>query len=187
MLRHVVLFFILIWSFFVNAMDTETRLFRPYGDGLQQEAIVINQKITGECYQQSTRIKREDAWRCVADGRVYDPCFIKRYGRRDQAICPASPWSGASIMIDMSKPADNSQHLALDMSRTYPWGIELASGIKCQAIDAGSEAGGLPAYYQCENQSVLVGELQRCKPEWSMLEHFSDGRVESALVSRAWF
>jgi len=187
MRRHVVTFFIIFSSFSLHAADTETILYRPFGSAQQQDPIVIKQQLTGDCSGQSLRIKREDAWRCSAAGKIYDPCFIKQYGSLKQAVCPQSPWVGESIEINLPAAVDNSQHATLDMSRTYPWAVELSDGEHCQAVDDGNMLEGLPVHYQCANQSVLVGHLQRCKREWSMLQHNPDGQIETIVVNKAWF
>jgi hypothetical protein len=183
MLRRVFIFFIVMWSFCLFAEETELKFYRPFVDETQ---LVINKKLPGECWQQSQRIKREDAFRCIAEGRVYDPCFIKSYDSGKEAVCPASPWIKEGIMLSLSSPADNSQHTLLDMAETYPWAIELATGDKCQAIDEGQVYDGLEVHYQCNSQTVLIGRVHRCKANWSILQKTASG-VSTAQVARAWF
>ena len=186
MRRVVVLIFAILGSFCLFAEDTELKLYRPFGDSVQQAPLVIKEVISGQCWQQSQRIKREDAWRCVAEGKVYDPCFVKQFGSHTQALCPHSPWVGDSVQINLSTPVDNSQHAQLDMSRALPWAIELTTGEKCQAIDEGGIYEGLPIRYQCDSQTVLIGHVQRCKATWSILQHRTEG-LSTATVARAWF
>ncbi|KTC81501.1 hypothetical protein [Legionella brunensis] len=186
MLRAMTVAFMLISSFKLLAYDTELKLYRPFGEATQQAPIVINEVVSGQCWQQSQRIKREDAWRCMAAGKIYDPCFVKQFGSHKEAICPQSPWIGTSVKIDLSTAVDNSQNTELDMSEAYPWALELSTGEKCQAIDAGGTYDGLPIHYQCDSQTVLLGHVQRCKAEWSILQRTSAG-VSTALVAKAWF
>lgn len=183
MWRGVIVFFIIICSFCTFADETELKLYRPFVDGIQ---VVIKKKITGDCWQQSQRIKREDAWRCTAEGKVYDPCFIKPVGARNEAICPYSPWSMNGVQINLSSAADNSNHTPLDMSEAYPWAVELTSGEKCQAVDEGQVYDGLQVRYQCNSQIVLIGRVQRCEAKWSILQRSPQG-ISTALLSKAWF
>lgn len=183
MLRAVILIFTIIMSFCLFAEDTELKLYRPFGD---EVPLIIKQKIAGQCWQQSQRIKREDAWRCVAEGKVYDPCFVKLYGSRNEALCPQSPWVADSVQINLSTPVDNSQHVTLDMSEAYPWAVELTTGEKCQAVDEGESFDGLQVHYQCNSQTVLIGRVQRCEAKWSILQRTTKG-VSTALVAKAWF
>ncbi|WED42006.1 hypothetical protein [Legionella cardiaca] len=186
MLRAVTLVVMLLGSYSTIARDTELKLYRPFGEATQQAPIIVQKEISGQCWQQSQRIKREDAWRCIADGKVYDPCFVKQYGSRTEAICPHSPWMGASIKINLTSAVDNSLNIELNMAEAYPWAVELTTGEKCQAVDEGGSYDGMPIHYQCDSQTVLLGHMQRCKPEWSILQRTPEG-VSTALVAKAWF
>ena len=103
-----------------------------------------------------------------------------------EALCPSSPWVGYGIQINLSSAADNSQHVRLDMSETYPWALELKTGEKCQAVDEGETYDGLKIHYHCNSQTVLIGSVQRCKAKWSILQKTTNG-VSTALVTKAWF
>ncbi|STY64952.1 Uncharacterised protein [Legionella taurinensis] len=75
--RVLMIILAILYSFRVMAEDTELKLFRPFGGTEQQIPLIIDKRLSGECWQQSQRIAREDAWRCLAEGQVFDPCFIK--------------------------------------------------------------------------------------------------------------
>lgn len=187
MIRQVIMIFLLIGSFSLHANETDLKFYRPYGGSDDQSSVVIKETLQGNCWQQSKRIKREDAWRCVAGTKTYDPCFIKQYSTHKEAICTQSPWSSESVQINLPESVDSSHHTPLDVSQAYPWAIELTSGEKCQVVDAGKVHEGLPIRYQCDNQNVLFGHLQRCKATWTILERKGDGKVETVAVSKAWF
>ncbi|MBA3536217.1 MAG: hypothetical protein H0T84_06370 [Tatlockia sp.] len=183
MLRTVVVIFAIMWSFCVLAEDTELKFYRPF---VNENQLVIKKTSSGECWHQSQRIKREDAWRCIAEGRVFDPCFIKPHGPRKEAICPDSPWTTSAVLINLSAPADNGHHIALDMSETYPWAVELTSGEKCQAVDEGQVYDGLQVHYQCNSPTFLIGRVQRCDAKWSILQRTATG-ISTVGLSKAWF
>lgn len=186
MKREVILFFAILWSMTVFAEETELSLYRPMSDVTEHLSIKIAAKASGECVQQSQLIKREDAWRCVAEGKVYDPCFVKPSSGRLDAVCTETPWSNKGTQITVATPLDNKWHQSLDMSRTLPWAIELASGEKCQAIETTAQYDGLPVHYRCDRNSELIGHVQRCDSTWKMLQHAANG-VETAQITRAWF
>ena len=183
----VVMIFSLLGSLSLNAADTELKHYRPFGEDNPLVPLIIKEKHSGQCWQQSQKIKREDAWRCSADDKIYDPCFVKQYGLHQEAICPESPWVGASIQLDLPQAVDNTGHSPLDLSRTYPWAVLLTSGIKCQALDEGGLFDNLPIHYQCDNQTVLFGHLQRCKMPWTILQRGGEGTVETVAIEKAWF
>lgn len=185
-LKLILPVFVLLFSGEAYAVDTQLTLYRPFGDKGQSLA-THSQSLAGQCWQQSQRIKREDAWRCVAGGAVFDPCFVKQYGDHKEALCVQSPWLTSAILLTLTEPADNHQHVKLDMSKNYPWAVQLSHGQKCQAVDEGNFYDGMPIHYQCEDQTQLVGHLQRCNSHWSMLRHSGNDRVETVMIDKAWF
>ena len=186
MRREVVCFCVFLWSSLLFSEETELRFYRPLTDTTNQLPLNISETIAGECTQQSPLIKREDAWRCVAEGKEYDPCFVMRFGTHLDAVCPESPWSSNAIKITVKKPLDNSQHDMLDMSQTYPWAMELGNGEKCQAVVSSETYDNLPVRYHCDRNTVLIGHVQRCTSEWKILQRGADG-VVTAVIARAWF
>ncbi len=72
MLRGIVSIFIVMLPFCLFSQDTELKLYRPFGENNQLAPIVVKETIAGQCWQQSQRIKRQDAWRCSAQGKIYD-------------------------------------------------------------------------------------------------------------------
>lgn len=187
MRRVLMIILTLFYAFPLAAQDTELKLFRPFGQAEQQAPLRIETRLSGECWQQSQRIIREDAWRCQANGRIYDPCFIKQFSNNTEALCPESPWVGESILLHLSTAADPSQQIMLDMSRTYPWGLELADGEHCDAAHQSETVDNLPVRYRCANQTLLIGHLQRCKGEWTILQRDMAGKVSTVTVRKAWF
>lgn len=179
-------FLIFFWPVLLFAEDTELRLYRPFTETPTQLPTVIAEKKNGECWQQAHRIKREDAWRCRAEGKVYDPCFVQRFSAHLDAFCPKSPWSNTGIQIMVNTPLDNAKHERLDMSQTYPWAVELTSGEQCLSVDSQDTYDGLPVHYRCNKQGALIGHVQRCSSMWKMLQHNQQG-VTTVEITRAWF
>ena len=186
MWREVGWFFLMMCSTVLFAKDTELRLYRPLTKTEHHAFATIVEKKFGECWQQSHLNKREDAWRCIAEKVVYDPCFVQRFGSHLNAICIASPWSKKALQITVAEPLDNGQHAMLDMSKTYPWALELTNGETCKAIESTDVFDGLPVRYRCSNHSELIGHVQRCNASWKMLQH-SDKGVTTIDISKAWF
>lgn len=173
-------------SLSMAANDTVLKLFRPFGDFINQAVPQVKKVVAGTCDAQSQLIIREDAWRCEAEGKIYDPCFVKSGQNRTEALCPESPWIGDSVQILVKEPLDNEQNKTLDMSRTYPWAIELTNGEHCQAISSDVLYDQMPVRYKCSAKNYLVGHLQRCNAVWSILEKTPKGIV-TVKLSKAWF
>ena len=186
MWREVVYFIIVLWSTSLFSTDTELRLYRPMTQTPNHPQLHIVAKKTGECAEQSHRIKREDAWHCVADNQVYDPCFVQRFGTHLEAVCLYSPWSTKAIQIVVNHPLDETSQETLDMSTTFPWAVELNHGERCYSIESKILYDHLPVRYRCDNEAVLIGHVQRCDPEWKMLQHNAQG-ISTVEIIKAWF
>lgn len=186
MRQRVLIVLLSIVALSSSAAETVLKLYRPFGEAIEQVSPKAAVILAGSCSGQSQLIVREDAWRCQVEQTVYDPCFIKTAPASRQLICPSSPWSSEAVAIDVAAPLDNSQHLTLDMARALPWAVELTNGEYCQAVISSSTVDSMPVRYQCSNNQVLIGHLQRCKAPWSMLEQTAAG-VVTAAFKKAWF
>ncbi|MFA6303356.1 MAG: hypothetical protein WC627_09535 [Legionella sp.] len=186
MMQRVLLVLLTSCSFYSFAADTVLKLYRPFGEAVEQVSPMVVKTIAGQCISQSTLILREDAWRCQAEGKMYDPCFVKTIGANTDVICPQSPWVGDSVRIQVANQINNDHNTSLDMSTAYPWAIELSTGEKCQAIESSQFVEGMPVRYRCSNSNYLFGHLQRCESQWSMLEKTHNG-VETVALSKVWF
>lgn len=186
MLQRVSIIMLYFCSFVVMASDTVLKLYRPYGEAVDQAPLTVKNELSGYCFAQSQLNVREDAWRCQAQGTIYDPCFVHSGRKKTEVICPQSPWVGESVRILVAEPLNNQGHKTLDMSRALPWAIELVNGERCQALETKEQFDGMPVRYRCSGENLLVGYLQRCRNEWSMLEKTPTG-VNTVALKRAWF
>ena len=186
-MKQRILFLLLFLSVgVIQAEDTVLTLYRPYSEAEESEVGRIKMSVRGSCLRQATLITREDAWVCEAEGKKYEPCFIKMGPNRTQALCPQSPWDTESIERLLSKPVNNENNQLLDMSTGYPWGIELGDGTRCLAIRSTRLIEQLPVHYRCPDKKYLIGSIQRCKSQWSMLQSSTQG-TDTVLIKRVWF
>jgi hypothetical protein len=185
-MRVIIFFTLCFCSFTLFSDDTILKYYRPFGETKEQISPFIKSRLKGECSGQSHLIIREDAWRCQAEGKTFDPCFVNSANNKKIAVCPQSPWVGDSVAIAVSIPLNNDHHLSLDMSRTFPWAVELMNGEYCQAIDSTESYDSMPVRYRCSHHNVLIGYLQRCKTKWSILEKTPEG-VFTVELKKAWF
>lgn len=186
MLR-IPMFILLICPLALFAENTQLKLYRPFGEAYDQAQVIIRSTFNGHCDMQSKLITREDAWHCEAQGKQYDPCFLSPKKGSLITICPISPWQGDSVQINLSSGLDNTLHKPLNMAEVFPWAIELANGKHCQAVDEHQEYDNMPIRYRCDDKSLLIGYIQRCKPKWSILEKNQMGIVSPVIIKRAWF
>jgi hypothetical protein len=185
-MRRVLLVALVLASHLAFGENTVLKLYRPFGEAQEQAIPKPVRSLSGQCLGQSLLNVREDAWRCQAEGKIFDPCFLKAVGPKTQVLCPKSPWAVESVAISVPSALNGAEHTSLDMSVALPWAVELVNGARCQAIESNEVFDGMPVHYRCSDNTILLGHLQRCKATWTMLEKTPKG-VETAIFKRAWF
>lgn len=172
----------------VVSSDTLLKYFQPFSDVTHVESVQHKQPLKGFCREQSQYIKREDAFRCYADGKTFDPCFVHPHKRNRIASCIDSPWSDIDQKIELNQALGHSNQTPLDMSKAYPWAVVLKKNdMQCLSFDQnGDLIDGMKVRYRCFDQSYLVGHLQRCDPNWSILM-YKDGQFSTQKIKLAWF
>lgn len=187
MIRHILLFLLCVYPLISFENPTQLKLYRPYGEVDSSNKPEIIASLKGECFRQSSRIIREDAWRCVADEELHDPCFQRQLGKITEVLCVESPWIKKAIQLKTAQALKNTHHQRLDRAMTLPWALVLSSGVQCVAIDSTEEIEGQPIHYRCSDQSLLFGVVQRCQEEWTILQQARSGQVSTAVIQDAWF
>ncbi len=181
-MRGICFLMLFLSSFSLMAKDTELNYYRPYS----QPEMVVSQKVKGHCDEESLLSQREDAWVCQAEGKVYEPCFAKTQRGARSVLCPASPWQKEAVEIKSAESLDGSLHSSIDMSRGYPWAVELENGLRCLGVRSSERFDNLRVHYHCSDGSQLLGHIQRCSPEWKMLRK-SGKQINTILLTRVWF
>jgi hypothetical protein len=130
--------------------STQVIVFHPEG--------VPTQERTGSCWSTSEVLNRVDAWRCISDNSIYDPCFSIP-GNNQAVRCDTSPLSdskGFILNLTESKPARGTVSPIKSA-----WAFELTDGTKC--IFVGGATGvfeGKRINYSCSDGWSVLGELQ---------------------------
>jgi len=130
--------------------STQVIVFHPEG--------VPTQERTGSCWSTSDVLNRVDAWRCIADNSIYDPCFSIP-GNSQAVICDTSPLSdstGFKLNLTESLPARGTVSPVKSA-----WAFELADGTNCIFMGGATAAfEGKRINYSCSDGWVILGELQ---------------------------
>ena len=130
--------------------STQVVVFHPQGAPIQERS--------GSCWSTSDVLNRADAWRCMADNSIYDPCFSVP-GNDQAVICAANPLSdstGFKLNLTEALPARGTVSAAKSA-----WAIELADGTTCSFVGGATAAfGGERINYSCSDGWSILGELQ---------------------------
>ncbi len=166
--------------------STDPRLYHPYNKAPYQVTPEINANLKGYCLEQSGADQRKDAWKCVANQTIYDPCFTIPNTNPQKLICPNSPWEAQATLLQVQGSLDNSSHAELDMSTSPPWALELLDGTRCLILTEKHTHQGETLSYYCNGNRYLLGRLKRCYNFWQI--YLRDGpNFHLVKIKRAWF
>lgn len=168
---------------------TEKRLYRAYGDVHQQTQASTALAPMSDAYCDSTSLlsNRADVRRCHIGQVILDPCFVDADKPSQQLKCIQTPWSTEYRLLNNVAFLTAISEKQLDMSKDWPWGIELISGERCLRSTNSLKFQGQTIRYHCQNQEDLFGYIQHCKEPWSMLLKKRNGEVVSVALRRVWF
>jgi hypothetical protein len=153
---------------------TEVIVFQPEAPGDEAQA--------GSCWTNSLAVWRADAWRCMVENSIYDPCFATG----ESIICGANPATNAQgfdLTLTEPLPAPDATEEML-AAENHAWLVELADGTLCTfATGATGGVDNKRINYLCTgdnpNQMVaLLGDLEAgtiWKAEKALLSMGTDG------------
>ncbi len=182
---------------------TNVRYFLPYNAGGLNVGLAVVNRLTGTCDSPSSSAAgRPDAWTCIVEGGVLDPCFENPFGPVDgptELACADSPFSGDVVLVTTTSPLPRTEG-DLERAKTeigqkvgleaapLPWALELANGEQC-GILRGATAGlaGMRINYGCTGQGSVIGDVDESQPVWVVNYLPEDGiATELVEVTTAW-
>ena len=125
----------------------------------------------GKCWTSSIAAPRPDAWRCMIENEIFDPCFAST--DRNLVICNPNPPKGyPGFRLRLTEPLPRSE-IPAQSGYEGGWLVELADGTICRPVTGRSfEVQGKTANFYCENgqkdkEIVLLEGLDTKKPLWT--------------------
>lgn len=128
-----------------------------------------------DCNQTSTATQgRPKTYRCYSDNKVYDPCFKLEL---DKVVCDSNPKvsGGEFEFTSFSElPADN---ISYNENKRFEWAYELEDKTICFLIQgtAGTLSNGEMYYYSCEDNKVIIGDIDTSNLLWTAQVSKLDG------------
>ena len=135
------------WERAARVDATSVITFRPAG--------IRGQEQEGYCWTESLGSGQSDAWRCMVDNSIYDPCFAIA-GETGAVACGASPVDDPyAFRVKLTRPLPERTAPAVDR----PWIVELADGVVCGYLTGASTGvGGERANYGCTDGWYILGD-----------------------------
>jgi hypothetical protein len=131
---------------------TKVVLYLPFGFAGLRSGYTVVTKANGHC-SDSHLTGRVDAWRCMANNTVYDPCFSNN--NLSSLACPTSAFSKAVVLIALDRPLPLHQWADVPV---FPWALRLSSGVRCQWVDGKTGViAGMRLSYACSSRGWVLG------------------------------
>jgi hypothetical protein len=134
----------------VAAAPTRTvvKTFRAYS-GNGDLSVQVADVATGSCWTTSIATPVPGAYRCIAQDRIYDPCFAPAHAVRPiQVACVPAPWSDAEVL----RLAGGLPSGAPLPGTARPWAIQLRNGARCVAVTGTvPQVDGVDLGFHCSN------------------------------------
>jgi hypothetical protein len=168
---------------------TTVHFYSAYEDGKLRSEIVVTERVAGRCDAASAVEGRPYVWRCVWGNVLADPCFSAT-ATSNSAFCPLAPWSSRGALVRARlrgwKPTRPQ------IIRTWPWGVQTATGRRCKAIRTGTSfIRGMRVNHGCDDGGFLVGPVDRRSPTWTILygRRFDGERTKLTRIAirKAWW
>lgn len=119
----------------------------------------------GSCWTNSlAQPYRQDAWRCISDNAIYDPCFETE--QSGTLFCQMNPLVDSSFLMNITTPLPVIQGAVAEKDN-WAWFVKLSDGTICSPFTGTRpQVGNDAAFYGCKSQDknqqiVLVGDLIR--------------------------
>lgn len=120
-------------------------------------------------------------YRCFFGNYVIDPCWAADYNSTPTrtVLCMPLPWSRDVVRLDTNGLPRPSGPVGHDLGS--PWGVQLASGEKCGAVQPDREYRGRVVDHLCDMKSrlVLLGRIHRSREPWAFDSAIATGRGTS--------
>ena len=140
-----------------ESVDSATTAAQPTQVVTFKPTTIPTEAQTGSCFTNAIGLGREDAYRCMVENQIYDPCFA--VDEAPTVVCGANPATGEiGFVLQLTEPlpAPDLGQLAM------PWLVQLADGQVC-GLMTGTVLGvdDRIAPYGCPDRSYLFEDFQQ--------------------------
>lgn len=146
------------------ATSTTIVRYSPWHLGKLRSDLKVTQRVQGSCWTGSLAVTRSDAWRCMAQNVIQDPCFSAGYNVQE-VVCVADPFSRDVTVMSLTKRLDRKAHGP--NGESHAWMLQLENGAKCGfATGATALVAGMRLNYACTTKGWIAGNPDRWRPTW---------------------
>jgi hypothetical protein len=168
---------------------TKLKQWAAFTSGKLAPGIHVVESARGSCSGGSHVDPRSDAWHCLTQGQVEDPCFAAAAAF---VICPfGTPDSHDALKLNLGSPLPAGKaNPPVDPTRHDPWAVLTANGAYCyRATGTPTHIGGKTITYQCAGAALLSGRPNRTQTVWTiaLLPTATSTRSRTVAIATAWW
>lgn len=144
--------------------------------------------IEAKCWTMSVASFRTDAYRCMVNNEIHDPCFSLPLNH-SVVSCPDYPNDDKHYFkfIDTRDIETEQKHTSLTTDENLPWYIVLDSGVECSFITgATASIANLRMDYGCDNDMWLLLPIQTDNTPHS-IKCYKDSVVSDCEIDEVWY
>lgn len=119
--------------------------------------ILPEEQKEGSCFASSAAAPfRNDAWRCIAENTIYDPCF--KTSKKGMLFCQMNPLAIGSFLISISEQLPEPSSME-SLKNNWAWFLKLKNGTYCLPLaETAPVAEGEDVVFECSDK-VLLSDL----------------------------
>jgi hypothetical protein len=161
-----------------------------YTDNLKENLPNYTSKLSeADCWINSISSNRPDAFRCVVNDRIFDPCFINPF-YDSLLVCPTNPYKDRLYFkVNPDKlPRSETEKLGKNIDN-YPWNIKLVDDTEC-SFETGATAliAGMRIDYSCNNKKYDGLLLPIIKEDRLLkIKCYIGSKIENCDIKEVWY
>lgn len=196
-MRNKVVFFLMLLALVAIATGIITPYFNHTTKVIAYKPNIIpTTQQSGSCWTGAISVTRPDAWRCMQENTIYDPCFSST--DPNIVICDADPSQNkAGFALQLTKPLPEAEQVQI--SGENSWLLQLADGTVCRPF-----TGTMPIIhtatdikaikYACDSTSGLLDGSIKTGKIWTAKQVFyrsdkngiSIEKIQDVDITKAW-
>lgn len=190
-LAIVVAIIVVPWGIFIQKELNESNITNEYYYVTRTTIKDLRGLEVANCWVHSISSNRSDAYRCVHENIIYDPCFKNDIQNSSIVACPDTPNGSEEVFIFNSEIDETaSKMFNLSNEERIPWHVILSNGSGCRFITGATDVvADKRRDYGCyDNQAYLQLPIEK-SGQFLKIRCYNPKRqaIEFCTIKEAWF
>lgn len=150
--------------------------------GRPADDITVTGTTVGSCWTSSEATMRLDAWRCLAEDEILDPCFSPDASPDHEAVLCMGTEVDRMVRLTLTEPLPGNNAHIPGGPQVTPLSIVLADGRTCRPMTGATMVlAGERMNYVCETGGHLYGQPDKTEALWT-ISYRGDGAASGVSM-----